>query len=127
VAAEVKVGGVGGQEFTVESGISLCCGREFGGEERERPPVAGDFLLEDSAYVSLGSISGKGEWRSGVRVGQKSGVSKGCFCRGECGGHLGSPGELFGGTSEGVGEGFEDGGGVRNETAVEVDEAEEAL
>ena len=62
-----------------------------------------------------------------MRMGQEGGVIEGLFSLLKGMGHRRGPGNGFGRANEGIGEGAEDGGGMRNKTAVEIDEAKEAL
>ena len=114
-------------EFTVKGGITLLSRRELGREEGEGLPVGINLLLENTADVRIGGISGEDKWSSGVRKGKKSSVRKGLFglLKGMC--HRSCPGKSFGRANESVSERTENGGGVGNKTAVEVDKAEKTL
>ena len=60
-------------------------------------------------------------------MGQEGGVREGLFGLLKGMGHRRGPGKGFWRANEGIGERAEDGGGMRNKTAVEIDEAKEAL
>ena len=62
-----------------------------------------------------------------MRMGKKGSVRKSLFCllEGVC--HGSGPGKGFWRTNEGIREGTENGGGVRNKTVIEVNEAKETL
>jgi len=82
--------------------------------------------------VSVGGVSGEGDGGGRMRMGKKGGMGQGLFDGGEGGGHIG--GGHIGGeekrsglVGKGVSERTEDSGGLRDETAVEVDETEETL
>ena len=124
---EVENSRVGCLEFTVKGGITLLSRRELGREEGEGLPVGINLLLENTADVRIGGISGEGKWSSGVRMGKKSSVRQGLFglLKGMC--HRSCPGKSFGRANESISERKEIGSGVGNKTAVEVDKAEETL
>ena len=60
-------------------------------------------------------------------MGQEGGVREGLVGLLKRMGHRRGPGKGFGRANEGIGERAEDGSGMRNKTAVEIDEAKEAL
>ena len=60
-------------------------------------------------------------------MGQEGGVRKSLVSLLNGMGHRRGPGKEFGRTNEGISEGAEDGGGVRDKTAIEFDEAKEVL
>ena len=62
-----------------------------------------------------------------MRMGQEGGVREGLFGLLKGIGHRRGPGKDFWRANEGIGERAEDGCGMRNKTAVEIDEAKEAL
>ena len=62
-----------------------------------------------------------------MRMSQEGGVRKGQFGLLKGRGHRRGPGKDFWRSNEGVSERAEDGCGMRNKTAVEIDEAKEAL
>lgn len=127
VGTEMEEGRIGSKEFPVKCGVFLLGGGELGREEGEGLPVVEALLLEDGTNVGIRGIGGNGEVSSRVGVGKKGGMGKGVFGSGEGGGHSRGPGEGFWCTGEGVSERTKDGSSMREESAIEVDEAKESL
>ena len=69
----------------------------------------GNELFENTADVGIRGISGEGKGGSRMRMGKKSGMRKGLFGFFEGMGHGRCPGERFGGTNEGIREGWREG------------------
>lgn len=68
-------GRVSGEKFSVESGVGLLSGGEFGGEKGERLPVGVGPLLQNRGDVSGRGVGGEGEWKRRVGMGKKGGLS----------------------------------------------------
>jgi len=127
VRSEMEEGLVGSEELLVKSGVFLLGGGEFGREEGEGLPVVVVPLLENCADVSVGGVGSKGDGGGRMRMGKKGGMGQCLFDGGEGGGHIGGEEKGSGFVGKGISERTEDSGGLRDETAVEVNETEETL
>ena len=115
------------EELLFEGGVPCLSSGEFVAEEGKRLPVAVREPLKNPGVMSVRGICGEGKGGSRVRVNEGNGGGQGGLSVKEGSSAGGGPGEGLERTDESIHEELEDTGGMRNKTAIAVNEAEETL
>ena len=127
VIPEVEEGGMNSKQLPIKGGVMALCRGKFGGVKGKGEPVTMVPLLKHSTNVRVGSVSGETDGGGWIGMGEESGLGKCRFSSLEGGVHRRSPVVKAGGALKSISEGLEETGGVRKETAVEINEAKETL